>query len=106
MSNKKYVYDANNNLTEVLATNAKGAIINKATYIYDSQNRIIEQKISNSYLIKISYNDENHIKTEERYNKVDLLVQKTEFLYNEEQLLLEERTPLSLISYKYDFFEE
>ena len=103
---KKYVYDTNNNLTEVITTNTKGAIISRATYTYDSQNRITEQKISNSYVIKFSYDDEKNIKIEERFNKVDMLVQRTEYIYNEEQLLLEERTPLSLITYSYDFFEE
>lgn len=106
LSTQDYYYDSQNNLVELTLTNNKNKIVEKVTTSYDEQNRIVVQHVKDVYLIKISYDDALHTRTEERYNQGNMQVYYLKTCYNDQNLITEEETHTTRISYKYEFFDE
>lgn len=106
ISSRRFTYDEHNNLLEILTVNGRNNIIEKVTTTYDEKNRITEQNIKGSYLLKITYDDENKSKTEERFTSDSNLNYVMKTIFNDKGLIVEEQTYLETTRYQYDYFDE
>lgn len=101
---KEFTYDEKGNITLIAAYNEKGNLLDKVVTVYDEKNRITEQNIKSTYLVKNYYDDELRTKKEERYNQSGLQTYDGLTTYDENGLIMEEITPQSTIKYVYEFF--
>lgn len=106
LSSRRFTYDDMENLIEIITINDKNNIIEKVVTSYDDKKRIVEQIIKGSYLVKISYDDENHCKTEERFTSGSQLNYIMTTFFNEKGMITEEQTYSNIIKYEYDYFDD
>lgn len=100
-----YKYNSDGRLESRIRINRKRELIEKISFLYDEKGNLTEQSFNDLYLIKLQYDDEGRIICEERFNAAGILESKVESRFNEEGLVIEEKTPVSITTYQYEFYE-
>ncbi|MFC2097305.1 hypothetical protein ACFLSI_03110, partial [Bacteroidota bacterium] len=90
---KRYKLNRKNKLLELVKIN------------YDENNNPVEQNFNNEYFIRFEYDNNGNAIKEERENAHGLKEYQGLFIYNEDGLLLEERTPDQIKKFNYEFFK-
>lgn len=98
-----YEYDSNDNNTKIIKKNHKNEIVDSIVREFDENNRIILEKFGRHYIVKTSYNDDQHSKVEERFDLNGNIQFSIESFYDETGKILEERTPFSVTKYTYEY---
>ncbi len=98
-----YTYDENENLIKFLKTNSKNEIIDSVVFVYDEKGNLTEQKVGDYYYSKFEINAEEKTKTEERFDMSGTLQFILTSKFDENDLIIEEISPLNTIKYKYEF---
>lgn len=88
----QFEYDDQGHLAKLIQLNEKGKLISANTYRYDEQgNQVLMQ--TNRHEQRTAYDDKNRIIHQETTNRMNNMVENfTEYKYNEQGLLVEERT--------------
>ncbi len=101
---RKFYYDDKGNLTKRVSITKDNKLMDMVTIKYDDKNRILEQTIDKSYIIKHIYDDEGRLHTEMRFAANGMkefeIVQK----FDENELLIEEKNMMLTTNFEYEFF--
>jgi hypothetical protein len=75
------------------------------SFIYNENNKLIEQHVGNSYIIKYQYDDDLKTKTEQRYNSNGIIEYETVTKYFDDNLIAEEKNLRTTTRYFYEFWD-
>ncbi len=102
---RNFFHDEKGNLIKQFGVKNK-KLLDSVVFQYDEKNRVVETQIANQYLIKYSYDDENHSQTEERFAPNGMLEFQQISFFNEDGLLVEEQIGELTKKYEYTFYQD
>lgn len=102
---RTFTYNEKQNMIKRISTTGDKKLIDLIKLTYDDKDRVTEQEIANTYIMKYEYNDEENSVKEERYLPNGMMDYQSVAFYDEDDLLIEDQKPLSITKYEYEFFE-
>jgi hypothetical protein len=106
VSESKNYYDETKNLVKRIILNAVGESIDWAVYTYDEKGKLTEQQYGDHTLYKMEYNEKGMLVMEQKVNAMGVVDYNKEYVYSDEDLLMEEIDYAGTTRFEYEFYKE
>jgi hypothetical protein len=103
-SESKNFYDENTNLVKRIILNGNGETIDWAILTYNEKGKLTEQQYGEHTLYKMQYNEKGMLVNEQKINAMGAVDYSKEYVYNDEDILIEEIDYSGTTTFEYEFF--
>jgi len=100
----RFFYDDNNNMIKRIRLNRKNKPLEIVMVKYNENNKAVEQNFNNQYILQFEYDKKGNTIKEVRKNEHGLIEHEAFSSYNDEGLIVEEKSLFDIKTYKYEFY--